>query len=73
MNTKKIEWQIEHNEYRIVCMKDEICERKHLIRSELEETNINCDKIASLARYINECQVMIKMLTEENNFLRTLI
>lgn len=72
MNTKKIEWQIEHNEYRIVCLKDEICERKHLIRSELEETNINGDKIASLAMYIDECQVMIKMLTEENQMLKTL-
>lgn len=72
MNTKKIEWQIEHNEYRIVCLKDEICERKHLIRSELDETNINGDKIASLARYIDECQVMIKMLVEENQMLKTL-
>lgn len=72
MNTKKIEWQIEHNEYRIVCLKDEICERKNLIRSELDETNINGDKIASLARYIDECQVMIKMLDEENQMLKTL-
>lgn len=72
MNTKKIEWQIEHNEYRIACLKDEICERKSLIRSELDETNINGDKIASLARYIDECQVMIKMLAEENQMLKTL-
>ena len=73
MNAKKIEWQIEHNEYRIVCLKDEICERKSLIRSELDETNINGDKIASLARYIDECQVMINMLNEENQMLKTLL
>lgn len=67
-----IEFMIRHNENRIVGLKDEISERKAIIRSALEEAQIDGGKIANAARYIDECQVMIKMLTEENQMLKTL-
>ena len=55
------------------CLNDEISERKAIIRFALDEPQIDGEKIAKAAKYIDECQVMIKMLTEENNFLRTLL
>lgn len=70
MNNK--EFMIRHNENRIMCLKDTICEWKSIIRSALEETQINGEKIAKAAKNIDECQVMIKMLNEENEMLKTL-
>lgn len=68
----RIEFQIQHNEYRIAGLNDEISERKAIIRSALDEPQIDGRKIANAAKYIDECQVMIKMLTEENRMLKTL-
>ena len=68
----KIDFQIEWNENRIECLNDEISERKAIIRFALDEPQIDGEKIAKAAKYIDECQVMIKMLKEENEMLKTL-
>lgn len=68
----KIEFQIQFNECRIAGLNDEISERKAIIRFTLDEPQIDGGKIANAAKYIDECQVMIKMLTEENRMLKTL-